>query len=79
MKACPKHTKTLKGIVLLKCLTLFSMCFSEGNSRSKVIFTYTAMHGVGYKFIVEAFKMFAFKSNFVPVKEQVGHVNIINM
>ena len=47
-------------------------CFSEGISRSKVIFTYTAMHGVGYKFIVEAFKMFAFEKNFVPVKEQVG-------
>jgi len=35
------------------------------------VFTYTAMHGVGYKFIVQAFKVFGFKSNFVPVKEQV--------
>ncbi|KAI0233011.1 Phosphoglucomutase-2 [Lamellibrachia satsuma] len=45
--------------------------YSEGNSRSSVVFTYTAMHGVGYKFIIEAFKMFGFKSNLVPVMEQV--------
>ena len=44
--------------------------FREINARSRLKFTYTAMHGVGYKFIQYAFKEFQF-GPCIPVDEQV--------
>ncbi|XP_046563079.1 phosphoglucomutase-2-like [Haliotis rubra] len=50
---------------------LHHLChFREQNTSSKVTFTYTAMHGVGYKFTCESLKKFGFPPP-VPVKEQV--------
>ena len=40
------------------------------NLRTKLKFTYTAMHGVGYEFSVESFKSFD-HIPFIPVKEQI--------
>lgn len=42
----------------------------EQNAASPLKFTYTAMHGVGTKFVEEAFKTFGF-SPFIPVPQQV--------
>jgi phosphomannomutase len=42
----------------------------EDNSKTSLKFTYTAMHGVGYKFSLETFKSFNLNP-FIPVKEQV--------
>ena len=42
----------------------------ELNSQTSLIFTYTAMHGVGYQFSLESFRSFGHKA-FVPVAEQV--------
>jgi phosphoglucomutase / phosphopentomutase len=48
-----------------------TLCFHRDlNSRTKLKFTYTAMHGVGYEFSVESFKSFDHKS-FIPVTEQI--------
>lgn len=43
----------------------------EQNSKSSVTFTYTAMHGVGYPYVLEACKVFGVKEP-VPVVEQVS-------
>ena len=42
----------------------------DENQNTPLKFTYTAMHGVGYQFIVEALKQFNFKPC-IPVVEQV--------
>ncbi|XP_071152090.1 phosphopentomutase-like [Mytilus edulis] len=44
--------------------------FREQNSKSSVTFTYTAMHGVGYPYVLEACKVFGVKEP-VPVVEQI--------
>lgn len=50
---------------------LSKLCFHrELNSMSSLKFTYTAMHGVGYKFFLNAFQAFSFK-HLIPVVEQV--------
>ena len=49
---------------------IYLCCFRDMNSTSPVKFTYTAMHGVGYKYVLEAFKAFNFKPP-IPVKQQV--------
>lgn len=50
---------------------LKKVCYRESdNSNTSLVFTYTAMHGVGYEFSVEAFKRFNHKA-FVPVVEQI--------
>ena len=43
----------------------------ETNCETKLKFTYTAMHGVGFEFIEEAFKRFNFPPC-IPVKQQVA-------
>ncbi len=43
---------------------------SDNNHMSPLKLTYTAMHGVGYQAILEAFKVFNF-TGCIPVKEQV--------
>lgn len=40
------------------------------NANTKLKFTYTSIHGVGYSYIVEAMKMFNLPPC-IPVKEQV--------
>lgn len=42
---------------------------TSANEKSSVKFTYTAMHGVGYKYMKEAFQISGFKP-FIPVEEQ---------
>jgi phosphoglucomutase/phosphopentomutase len=50
---------------------LKTLCFHrELNSLTDLKFVYTAMHGVGYDFSVEAFRSFNLNP-FIPVKEQV--------
>lgn len=44
--------------------------FPELNKTSPLSIVYTAMHGVGYKYIIKAFKMGNF-NDIIPVKEQV--------
>lgn len=44
--------------------------FKEKNSISPIKFTYTAMHGVGYPYVLEACKPFGFKEP-IPVVEQI--------
>lgn len=44
--------------------------FSDLNAKTPLVFTYTAMHGVGYQFSIESFKTFNLKP-FIPVKEQI--------
>ncbi|KAL4227994.1 Phosphoglucomutase-2 [Mactra antiquata] len=44
--------------------------YKEENSKSKVKFTYTAMHGVGYIFTDKSVQQFGFPP-VIPVKEQV--------
>ena len=46
--------------------------FSDLNPKSKVKFTYSAMHGVGYECILAAFKVFGFEPP-VPVIQQVSY------
>ncbi|XP_048244066.1 phosphoglucomutase-2-like isoform X2 [Haliotis rufescens] len=52
---------------------LHHLChFRDQNLSSKVIFTYTAMHGVGYKFVREALQSFGFLPPvLLPVEKQV--------
>ncbi|XP_078684749.1 phosphopentomutase-like [Branchiostoma floridae x Branchiostoma belcheri] len=45
-------------------------CHRENNQQTSVKFTYTAMHGVGYQFEVQAFQAFSLPS-FIPVEEQI--------
>ena len=49
--------------------------YREKNSLSPVKFTYTAMHGVGYPYVLEACKTFGFKKP-IPVVEQVIKLHI---
>ncbi|KAL5011630.1 hypothetical protein ScPMuIL_010181 [Solemya velum] len=44
--------------------------YKELNTKCPITFTYTAMHGVGYIFAVEALKLFGFPEP-IPVKEQI--------
>ena len=46
--------------------------FRDVNKSSSLNITYTAMHGVGAKYEVEAFKAFSLKP-FFTTKEQVRH------
>eukprot|EP00058_Branchiostoma_floridae_P025967 XP_002611457.1 hypothetical protein BRAFLDRAFT_63910 [Branchiostoma floridae] len=45
-------------------------CHRENNQKTSVKFTYTAMHGVGYQFEVQAFQAFSLPS-VIPVEEQI--------
>ncbi|CAL1538749.1 unnamed protein product, partial [Lymnaea stagnalis] len=48
-----------------------SLCYMrEKNQECPVRFTYTAMHGVGYDYILEIFRAFDFKDP-IPVAEQI--------
>jgi phosphoglucomutase/phosphopentomutase len=50
---------------------LKKLCYHrERNQNSNLVFTYTAMHGVGYEFSIESFKSFSLNP-FVPVPEQI--------
>jgi len=50
---------------------LKSLCYMRSqNSNTPLKFTYTAMHGVGLKFLEETFKVFGFEP-FIPVTQQV--------
>ncbi len=58
------------GCSFMHGLFMISISHRDSNAESSVKFTYTAMHGVGYDFVVDAQKTFGFPS-FIPVKEQV--------
>ena len=72
-------------VYILYCFGCSSSCYSnsmhfillyrEKNSISPIKFTYTAMHGVGYPYVLEACKPFGFKEP-IPVVEQVIKLHI---
>ena len=51
-------------------LCRFIINFRDENMSTPLRFTYTAMHGVGYQSILDAFKQFNLPP-LIPVKQQV--------
>ncbi|XP_041360176.1 phosphoglucomutase-2-like [Gigantopelta aegis] len=71
LSSSPLYKDPLQDIVKSYNLDVLSLSHSKDtNASSPVKFTYTAMHGVGYKYVLEAFKAFNFKPP-IPVKQQV--------
>ena len=64
------HTIYFENILSAFLYYSIGFLFREINARNNLKFTYTAMHGVGYKFIQRAFKEFQF-GPCIPVDEQV--------
>lgn len=54
------------------------LCGRELNKDTKMRFTYTAMHGVGYRFVQQVFCEFEIPE-VIPVKEQVSLLSLLSL
>ncbi|XP_014675565.1 PREDICTED: phosphoglucomutase-2-like isoform X1 [Priapulus caudatus] len=70
-KTSPLRVDPLQQIMESYYRDILSLALHKStNVNSPLKFTYTAMHGVGYNYVVEAYKAFGFNPP-IPVKEQV--------